>query len=361
MRYQTNLQTAKMTIIKKIILMICLTVMSVTAFAQNVQYHGPIYNVFFHPNIAYPKIAFTPDNHHLKYIDSWFVTTREFNKIILELYEKGFVLFSPKDLFEEKKDEKGNLVITRKQIFLPAGKKPLILSLDDYNFYPNMKKNGTIHRFWIDQQNKLATVTNQNNNETIIRYDQEVPQLLENFIETHPDFSYNHARGIFALTGYNGIFGYDTHKPKHPDYSSQLNEAKKVIRKLKEMGWEFGSHSYFHFSRDKQTEKSFEESEKRWIREVSSLVGYSPYYIFPFGDSWDEIPVRMQFLKSIGYKYFFGVSSTQEIMIRPGAVIMSRFPMDGLSLRNRYTNIKIYVTPARIMDEYRLEKTKKSL
>mgnify|MGYP000718429092 FL=1 len=31
--------------------------------------------------------------------------------------------------------------------------------------------------------------------------------LIDRFVEEHPDFSYRGAKGIVALTGYNGILG----------------------------------------------------------------------------------------------------------------------------------------------------------
>lgn len=66
-------------------------------------YQGKIYSIFFHPLIVYPELAFNDKNDHLVYMDDWFVTKNEFNKIILELYKRGFVLVSLEDVFEEKK------------------------------------------------------------------------------------------------------------------------------------------------------------------------------------------------------------------------------------------------------------------
>lgn len=318
--------------------------------SQKVAYQGPIYNIFFHPIIAYPKLAFDQKNNRLKYMNNWFVTQREFNNIIPQLYKQGFILVSPKDLFEEQKNDQGNLTIARKTIFLPTGKKPLILSLDDYNFYTTMKLHGTIHRFWVDSSNELATITNLKEYQTIIRYDQEIPQLLEKFIKAHPDFSFNRARGIISLTGFNGIFGYNTHQPLAPDYNAQLKEAKKVVLKLKQMGWEFGSHSYFHRSSDNQSLREFKESEKCWLQEVGSLIGPSSYYIFPFGEAWNKDQMRMEFLKSIGFKYFFGVSSSTNITVTPGAVMMYRFPIDGLSLMNHYNYGKPFIFFTHVLD-----------
>src|SRR5579871_276889 len=121
-------------------------------------YQGPIYNIFFHPLIAYPEKAFNRTNDHLDHMDPWFVTVNEFNKILPELYKRGFVLVSPKDLFAEKKDEHGQIIFSRKKLILLEGKKPLILSLDDYNFYTTMKMHGTVHRFWVNNKHQLFTV-----------------------------------------------------------------------------------------------------------------------------------------------------------------------------------------------------------
>lgn len=349
---------------KKIILSIFLALISIIFSAEktwankSTLYKGPIYNLFFHPLIVYPELAFTHKNKHLSYMDEWFVTVDEFKKIIPELYKRGFVLVSPKDLFDETINAKGQLVITRKKLLFPEGKKPLILSLDDYNFYNKMKLHGTVHRFWVDKEGRLVTITNRGKEGEIIREDQEIPQLLEKFIARHPDFSFHNARGIIGLTGYNGIFGYDTHKPSSNNYAIQLTEAKKVTQKLKAMGWEFASHSYFHVSRKTQSKQTFEASEKRWLKEVGSIVGNTSYYIFPFGESWDENPARMHSLKVMGYKYFFGVSQVNRIAIKPGEVMMERFPMDGGALRKKYAGGKIYVDPADVWDSLRLAKIK---
>ena len=71
--------------------------------------------------------------------------------------------------------------------------------------------------------------------------------LIDSFVKEHPDFSYKGAKGIIALTGYNGILGYRTdisyqERPddlnadkvkwldEHPDFSleKEREEAKKV-------------------------------------------------------------------------------------------------------------------------------------
>ena len=89
--------------------------------------------------------------------------------------------------------------------------------------------------------------------------------LIDRFVEEHPDFSYRGAKGIVALTGYNGILGYrtdisyetrpadlDDNKVEwldaHPDFSldKEREEAKKVADAMKEDGWLFASHTWGH-------------------------------------------------------------------------------------------------------------------
>jgi hypothetical protein len=216
--------------------------------------------------------------------------------------------------------------------------------------------NGTISRFEVNQQGQLFTVTENKGQSPVVRNDQEIPSLLETFINEHPDFSYHNARGIIALTGYNGIFGYATEKVNSKDYPMELIQAKNVVKKLQQMGWEFASHSYFHVSETKQNETAFENSEKRWKNEVGIIVGPTSYYIFPFGESWDENHIRMKFLKQIGYKYFFEVSQSNELAILPGVVVMGRFPMDGNALRGHYKNTQNFVNIKGILDPARLKR-----
>ena len=44
----------------------------------------------------------------------------------------------------------------------------------------------------------------------------------------------------------------------------EIKEAKKVIKKLKECGWNFASHSYGHYHMNKLTDNQFEEELKLW-------------------------------------------------------------------------------------------------
>ena len=95
--------------------------------------------------------------------------------------------------------------------------------------------------------------------------DYDMVPLIDRFVEKHPDFSYRGAKGILALTGYNGILGYRTDESyetrpadldenkvqwldAHPDFSLEKERAaaKKVADAMKAEGWEFASHTWGH-------------------------------------------------------------------------------------------------------------------
>ena len=55
----------------------------------------------------------------------------------------------------------------------------------------------------------------------------DIVPILNDFIEEHPDFSYRGAKGILALTGYEGVFGHRTNDPESPT-------MKRIKKKVKE-------------------------------------------------------------------------------------------------------------------------------
>ncbi len=91
-----------------------------------VNYEGDIAHIFFHSLIVYPEMIFkdlsTPEGGY----NAGFAEKAELEKILPQLYERGYVLYDLNECWEMTDGK-----MTRKQILLPPGKKPLILSVDD--------------------------------------------------------------------------------------------------------------------------------------------------------------------------------------------------------------------------------------
>ena len=106
-----------------------------------VDYTGPIEHVFVHPLVVYPELAFDGDAQS-KGMDDYMTTVDEFRTMLEELYANDYVLMNVDKMYGEKTDENGNTTYGRLKFQLPEGKKPVIISTDDMNYYQYMRENG---------------------------------------------------------------------------------------------------------------------------------------------------------------------------------------------------------------------------
>jgi len=308
----------------------------------------PIRQVFYHPLIAYPELAFDGDEHQ-EQMDAWFVTTSEFIGSLEAFYKSGYVLVDIREAYG--KNEYG--LPMRRQLSLPSGKKPLILSVDDLNYYEYMKRNGTVHRLLVDDSGHLAEYTDLPGRGTEISYDRSLPNILDSFVRLHPDFSFNGARGVIALTGYNGVFGYRTQDVGGPSYPNERKAAVKVADKLKEMGWSFCSHTYYHRDLAKIAPETLKRDTERWNTEVASIVGRSDILIYPFGSRMPENGQNFSYLLSQGFKIFLGAGNVPYEKITADHIVACRLPIDGNALRGRYDNLSRFADFKNLFDATR--------
>ena len=298
------------------------------------EYTGVVEHIFVHPLIAYPEEAFDGD-YQSNGFDDWFVTAGEFKKIIESLYQKDFILVDINSLYEEVEDN-GKKLIKRKPLMLPEGKKPLILSVDDLNYNKYMIGNGMVHKLILDSNGKVAAYTKQPDGTEHITYDNEVVPVLDAFVEEHPDFSLNGAKGTLALTGYEGVLGYRTNRQSE-NKEEEKQQALQVVRKLKETGWNFASHSYGHPNMQTIGYAKTVDDSTKWKNEVESIIGETQVYIYPFGAHIKEGDPKLKYLQSMGFRIFCGVgsSSYEKISTSTSLVITDRRHVDGITLRNQ--------------------------
>ena len=114
---------------------------------QLTQAWGPdqaVEHLFFHPVIAYPEYAFSDAVPYDRQVglDEWMVTADEYKKILQSVYDKGYILVNMGDVWSEVTGEDGVTRMERNTLMLPEGKKPLIISFDDVNYYDYMLAEG---------------------------------------------------------------------------------------------------------------------------------------------------------------------------------------------------------------------------
>lgn len=299
------------------------------------EYTGPLYHAFFHFLIAYPELAYT--TNYGKNLDRDCVTPTEFRRALEEMYKNDFVLMNLNDYVDIGEDG----TVTKKPIMVPVGKKPLILSFDDINYYQKNHGIGICDKVVLDENGKLAMLTVLSDGTEQITYNNDVIPMLEAFCEEYPAFSPFGDKGLLCLTGYDGILGYRT-QGESPNRESEIEVVKPVVQALTDAGWYFGSHSYshFHMQEDKKVDlERVKADTRKWRDEVGSLVGNTPIYIFAYGErpSWDD--PKFQAIIAEDFAIFGGVGITKPdtppyVKHTDTYYFMDRWFIDGTSLRN---------------------------
>ena len=87
--------------------------------------------------------------------------------------------------------EEVNGEVVARTLHLPEGKKPLVISIDDLNYYEYMIEHGNAYKLILDERGKIATYSKNPKGEDVISYTDEIVTLLDTFVEKNPDFSLN--------------------------------------------------------------------------------------------------------------------------------------------------------------------------
>lgn len=296
--------------------------------------NGTISHVFVHSLIVDPSRAFDGDHMQQGYAD-YMVTLREFEAILEQLHARDYVLVSPDDI--AALDAHGQMQYL--DIHLPPGKRPLVLSQDDVNYYEYMEQDGFAKNLVLDDDGSVtSTYIDADGEEHLGDFD--VVPVVDRFVEEHPDFSYRGAKGILAVTGYNGVLGHRTSESEYlddPDIAAKQAVATEVADALKEDGWVFASHSWGHLSMTTSGMDRMRRDAALWAAEVEPIVGKTHHLIYPFGADISRVPpyagAKYELLQDAGFQFFYGVdTSTPHWMQRhEGYLRQARINLDGLT------------------------------
>ena len=312
-----------------------------------------ITHIFFHSLIADTDRCFDGDSDAASY-NLYMTTVDEFNAILEQMYERGYVLISPYDMAHEVTDETGTHFAYGK-IRLPEGKIPFMMSQDDLNYYSYMigsidgryevpefvteNCDGFAHKIVIGEDG-YPTCEYLDKDGNIVTGDYDLVPLLERFIQKHPDFSYHGARAMLGVTGFEGVLGYRT-KPKFEAamgseaYAKEVADAKAVAQCLKDHGWLIVSHSWGHPAYGNISADRVERDSDRWEEDVQPIVGDTDIILFPHGSdihTWHQYPAdnaKFAALYKDGYRYFFNVDGNTWNQLGPNYFRGGRRNLDG--------------------------------
>ena len=304
-------------------------------------------HVFYHTLIRDTGKAFDGDYKTGDY-DQVMTTIDEFNQITQSMYDKGYVMVSIYDMATA--DENGNM--NAGEILLPPGKVPFVLSQDDVCYYHYMDGDGFATKLIVDEEGKIRNEYAEDDGSISVG-DYDVVPLIDRFVEEHPDFSYRGAKGIVALTGYNGILGYRTDSSyetrpddldadkvrwldAHPDFNlnTERENAARVAQAMKDEGWLFASHTWGHQNVSQISLERLQADTQKFKENVDPLIGGTDIIIFAFGADLTSVEdysgEKFEYFKSQGYNYYCNVDSSQYfVQIRSNYFRQGRRNLDG--------------------------------
>ena len=281
---------------------------------------GAIPNLSFHVLVADPARTWNNKDLGGKYNRN-FVTTDEFEKILEQLYNNGYVLVDM-DCFIAETVTGETITYSAKPLYLPDGKKPVMITQTMVNYYsymtdsnedgvPDKDGAGFATKLVVQNGEVKAAMVNSAGETVIGNYD--LVPILEDFIEKHPDFAYHGSRALLAVSGVEGVFGYRTNKSVietkgQSYYDAEVAGAKEVVAALKEAGYTFASYTYGDEAYGKFDATTIQKDISKWTAEVLPILGTCDTLVFAktsdISANGDYTTSKFNVLYGAGFRYY---------------------------------------------------------
>ena len=320
-----------------------------------------ISHIFYHSLIVDSKRCWNVSKWGKASVDgynAWMVTIPEFKECLQELYDAGWVYMNVSDLYTKTTGDNGKPSYSPNTIYLPAGKKPLVISYDDLAYYAQYMDRGFGDKIVLDENGKLKVqYTDASGNTSVGDYDW-MP-IMDAFVEQHPDAAYKNHKGTIALTGYDGVFGYRTDSgffsnptsdekawlERHPGVTAstmdqEIADAKIIAQAIKDDGYEFASHSWGHRPMNEHSLDWLKTDTQKWLDRVAPIVGSTDILIYPHGadiagtGDYTSDNEKFVYLSSAGFHVFCNVDASSLVwnQYRGNYIRMNRINIDGYML-----------------------------
>lgn len=350
--------------------MIKSNLLTATSYTEEVkEYRGPIEVICVRSLIVDTETAFA-DRYHSG-DTSLYLTTYEFEKILENLYDKDYVLVDPENLI----DASDPTFLLERNLKVPVGKKPLVVVVENLQYGVSGYVCGTCRRLVLNDENQVCGEYVNSAGETIVSRTAESIGILDTFIEKHPDFTYDGAKGIISVSGYESCFGYvvaadeiddrnaalsaanlPTINPNNDDIDFARDRVTEIVNVLKDNGWKFASCTYSYIADCRNTEKAdLVLDTTKWLDQIGSLFGEVHMLVYPNGNYINGTDDRAVYFKNQGFRIFFGGGATPYYTYGDNYLYLDRAMMSYKTLtRKAYEELFVadeIIDPARNRDD----------
>ena len=203
---------------------------------------------------------------------------------------------------------------------VPRGRKPLVLQEDDVNYYGYFAGRGLATRLVVDERGRVEAEEHVAGGSVLT--DDDVVPLVDEMVAAHADFSADGAKGLLALTGYEGLFGeHDLSDP------SARDRVTSLVAALRATGWVLASHTFGHINLARDSLAVIARDTARWKQLTAKLLGPVDILVYPFGARPTATGRRL--LRDQGFSVQYDIDTRPWRAIEDGVVVMSRRHVDG--------------------------------
>ena len=282
-----------------------------------------------------------------------FVTTGEFSKILNQLYNNGYVLVDFNSFVSAQTDLEGNEKFMVKSIMLPEGKKPVMLTETMVNYFAYMvdgdgdgkadaKGDGFANKLVVDANGDIKAEYIDAAGQTLTGNYDFVP-ILEDFISQHPDFCYQGARAILAVTGHEGVFGYRCNTAyissvSQQYYDEQVAGAKTITNALRDKGYTIACYTYKNDAYGKLSAAQIQADLQSWASQVVNVIGQVDTFVFAkqsrltdYGDG----NAAFRAMYTSGFRYFISNDQSPLTEINDTYVRQNRLMVTGENMPHK--------------------------
>ena len=312
-------------------------------------------NLSFHVLIADPSRAWSDQTYGQSYNKN-FVTTGEFAKILEQLYANNYVLVDYNSFTEKQTALDGAQVYMPDSIYLPDGKKPVMITETMVNYFaymidpdkdgtPDAKGGGFASKLVIDANGDIKAEMVNADGQTVVG-DYDLVPILEAFIKEHPDFSYRGARATLAVTGYEGVFGYRCNTSYVTDfgndfYEQECADAKRIVQALRDKGYTIACYSYNNEDYRAFSAQQIKEDIQKWQTQTVPIVGDVDIIVFARTTDIDDYSgAKFKVLHDAGFRVFVNNGNTPYAEVNTNYVRQTRLMVTGNAMgwySNRFT------------------------
>ena len=295
-----------------------------------------------------------------------FVSIGEFSKILEQLYMNNYILVDYDSFIGTSVDTNGTVNYSTVPIYLPQGKKPIMLTETMVNYYTYMTDSnkdgvpdsggaGFASRLVLDANGDIKAEMVDLNGQTVTG-DYDLVPILESFIKKHPDFSYRGARATLAVSGYEGVFGYriqtEVVSSKGQSYYDQeVAGATKIVAALKEKGYRIACYTFSDSDYKQKNAAMIQQDLTLWNAQIAPVLGQVDTIVFAKSSNIGEYNgSKFDVLFNNGFRIFVKNADEPYAEVNNTYVAQSRIMVTGNALQWKTDKLNKYFDPNLVLD-----------